>query len=157
MENYLGMVKNDQGEIYLKENISMCPRGFSVFPDNNWLVGLNEWIRVNLYEENNFFEYHRDSQYCPSANERSILTGIIYLNENFEGGETSIFFFLKCGKKIDENHVILVVQTDPIEKQMACIPNFEQILSKIQPRTGKCLLMSSHLIHIGETVKNGKK
>ena len=30
----------------------MCPRGFSVFPDNNWrLVGLNEWIRVNLYEE----------------------------------------------------------------------------------------------------------
>ena len=74
-----------------------CPRGFSVLPEKSWkLKSVNECFRINLYQENNKFGYHRDSQYAPSANERSLFTGIIYLNDDFDGGNTNTFFPIRC-------------------------------------------------------------
>ena len=155
-------IKNeiDIGEIFLTENISQCPRGFSVFPEENWkFAGLNSCIRVNLYEATNFFSYHQDSQYCPSSNERSLLTGIIYLNDDFTGGNTSCYFPDKCdcGKLFDENHVIPQVNVTSVSETIDSINNFEQKLLSIRPKQGRCLLLSPHLFHGGEKIEEGHK
>ena len=155
-------IKNeiDIEEIFLTENISQCPRGFSVFPEDNWkFAGLNSCIRVNLYEATNFFSYHQDSQYCPSSNERSLLTGIIYLNDDFTGGNTSLYFPDKCdcGKLFDENHIIPQVNGNSVSETIDSINNFEQKVMSISPKQGRCLLLSPHLFHAGEKIQDGHK
>jgi hypothetical protein len=56
--------------------------------------GLNEAIRINKYsgERKGYFGPHKDAQFCPNGDERSIMTLLIYLNEDFKGGETCFYF-----------------------------------------------------------------
>ena len=147
-------------EIFKNQEVSNCPRGFSVLPENNWkFSGVNACLRANLYETTNFFNFHKDSQYCPSANERSILSGIIYLNDDYEGGETTVHFPAKCdcGKLFDENHKIPEISSATSEECIAADSAFEQNLLKVSPKAGNCLLFSPHLLHKGEPVASGKK
>lgn len=52
-------------------------------------VGLNEMFRIYRYEMGEQFNKHRDGAYKRNAIEHSIFTFIIYLNDDFEGGETA--------------------------------------------------------------------
>lgn len=52
-------------------------------------IGLNELFRFYRYDINQHFNWHYDAPYQRNQNERSFYTFIIYLNENFEGGETA--------------------------------------------------------------------
>ena len=146
--------------LFEQEHISKCPRGFSVHPENNWrFSGVNPCIRVNIYEESNFFNYHKDSQYCPSSNERSLLSGIIYLNDGFEGGETLVYFPEKCdcGKFLDENHVAPIVSSATMQETLDSMPNIAEKSLKTTPKAGNCLLFSPHLLHKGEPLAKGSK
>lgn len=51
--------------------------------------GLNELFRFYRYEPIEEFKRHRDESYVRNENEMSFSTFMIYLNNNFKGGETT--------------------------------------------------------------------
>ncbi|EZH73228.1 hypothetical protein ATO12_19690 [Aquimarina atlantica] len=51
-------------------------------------VGLNEMFRIYKYEEGQRFKMHRDGSYKRNEYECSFFSFLIYLNEDFNGGET---------------------------------------------------------------------
>jgi prolyl 4-hydroxylase len=51
-------------------------------------VGLNELFRFYKYQPGQEFKQHRDQSYIRDDVEASYFTFMIYLNENFEGGQT---------------------------------------------------------------------
>ena len=59
----------------------------------NWrLVGLNPYLRVLRYWRGDFFYRHPDGEYrCPHTNQRSFLTCLVYLNEGYRGGFTTVY------------------------------------------------------------------
>jgi predicted 2-oxoglutarate/Fe(II)-dependent dioxygenase YbiX len=63
-----------------------------------WQVhGANERLRFYRYQPGERFNAHYDGSFQRSDRERSLLTFMIYLNGDFEGGETS---FLDLGESI---------------------------------------------------------
>lgn len=51
-------------------------------------TGLNEMFRFYKYEASQRFKRHIDGRFKRNKNEESRITSMVYLNENFEGGET---------------------------------------------------------------------
>ena len=51
-------------------------------------VGLNERLRFYRYEPGQAFRWHHDGAFRRNDKEASRLTFIVYLNDDFEGGET---------------------------------------------------------------------
>lgn len=54
-------------------------------------VGLNERFRFYRYRQGQQFAIHRDGSYRRSADEMSWMTLMVYLNEDFDGGETRFY------------------------------------------------------------------
>ena len=53
-------------------------------------VGLNERVRVYRYRPGQFFAPHRDGHYRrPGTRDQSIYTVLLYLNDDYTGGETA--------------------------------------------------------------------
>jgi prolyl 4-hydroxylase len=55
------------------------------------LAGVNERLRCYEYQAGQRFAPHSDGAFVRSEDERSWYTFMVYLNENFEGGETVFF------------------------------------------------------------------
>jgi predicted 2-oxoglutarate/Fe(II)-dependent dioxygenase YbiX len=53
-------------------------------------IGLNERLRYYRYDRGQYFAPHCDGAFVRNSNERSMVTVLIYLNEDFEGGETIV-------------------------------------------------------------------
>ncbi|WP_282080808.1 2OG-Fe(II) oxygenase [Aquimarina algiphila] len=51
-------------------------------------IGLNEMFRIYKYDIGQRFKMHRDGSYNRNEKECSFFSFLIYLNDNFEGGET---------------------------------------------------------------------
>lgn len=51
-------------------------------------IGLNELFRFYKYQPGQQFRKHRDQSYIRNGREASYYTFMIYLNDNFKGGET---------------------------------------------------------------------
>ena len=82
----------------LLDDVNLCNELFDKFKDklpvniDGWnLKGLNEQMKVYKYEVGQRFKMHKDVSFVRNENERSLLTMLIYLNEDYRGGET---FFL---------------------------------------------------------------
>lgn len=56
---------------------------------DSYSIGLNEMFRFYKYETNQEFKKHRDQSYIRNEIEASYFTFMIYLNDEFEGGETT--------------------------------------------------------------------
>jgi predicted 2-oxoglutarate/Fe(II)-dependent dioxygenase YbiX len=57
---------------------------------HDWeLIGLNERFRFYRYTPEQYFKWHKDGNYCRNEKEISLLTFLIYLNNDYQGGETS--------------------------------------------------------------------
>lgn len=56
---------------------------------NSILLELNELFRFYKYEKGHYFKGHQDGNFIRNAQEASYFTFLIYLNENYEGGETN--------------------------------------------------------------------
>jgi prolyl 4-hydroxylase len=57
-------------------------------------VGLNERFRYYKYEQDAIFRWHRDGPFERPSGERSRMTFMIYLNDDFIGGETDFGDFV---------------------------------------------------------------
>lgn len=53
------------------------------------LTGVNERLRVYRYDVGQQFDWHIDGHFRRDDHERSRLTFMVYLNDGYEGGETS--------------------------------------------------------------------
>lgn len=58
--------------------------------DDWYLKGFNERFRFYRYEKGQYFDWHKDGSFVRSTNEQSMLTFLIYLNEDFIGGATML-------------------------------------------------------------------
>src|SRR5262249_26978647 len=89
--------------------------------------GLNERIRYYRYDPNQYFAWHYDGCYRRNEDEESKLTLMLYLNDDFTGGETK--FNLKYP--------------------------YDEII--VKPEKGMALLFKHYLFHEGASVRTGRK
>ncbi|MBS1636685.1 MAG: 2OG-Fe(II) oxygenase [Bacteroidetes bacterium] len=66
---------------------------------NSHVLGLNEMFRFYKYEPGQRFKKHIDGSYIRNAEESSYFTLLIYLNDDFEGGETTFQYHTVKPKK----------------------------------------------------------
>jgi prolyl 4-hydroxylase len=59
------------------------------FIDGRQAVGLNERFRFYRYEPGQYFAGHTDGPFRRESGQLSLLTFMVYLNDDFEGGETA--------------------------------------------------------------------
>ncbi|MFO0757118.1 MAG: 2OG-Fe(II) oxygenase [Byssovorax sp.] len=76
------------------------------------VVGANERLRCYRYAPGQRFAPHYDGAFYRSAEERSLLTFLVYLNDGFTGGETAMLDFHekirpKPGRALLFQHAIL--------------------------------------------------
>jgi hypothetical protein len=100
--------------------------------DESWLaVGLNERLRFYRYGVGQKFDWHYDGYFERESGERSLFTLMVYLNDDFEFGDT-LFSLGKGG-----------LHPSPT--------------LKVEPRRGMGLLFRHALLHKGDTVLRGRK
>jgi prolyl 4-hydroxylase len=92
------------------------------------VVGVNERFRCYRYKNGMRFAPHKDGAFQRDANEWSCYSFLVYLNDDFEGGNTTFF------------------------------PGYfsEPILS-VRPKTGAGLLFQHKILHEGSIVTSGVK
>lgn len=98
--------------------------------------GLNPVFRICRYQPTGFFLPHHDGGFKVTEFRRSVKTCMIYLNDDFEGGETC--FFNELQQHYNE-------------------PVLENVLHKYAPRTGDALIFNSAITHDGGRVRSGQK
>lgn len=69
---------------FWKKLCSFCPQQL----DNAQAIGLNECFRFYRYDQGQRFKKHLDGRFKRNETEESRLTFMIYLNDDFKGGET---------------------------------------------------------------------
>ena len=146
MNNEMTEIIYERIKIYVEkehEKLNLKPFGFGV--EGKWQpFGINPCFRHSVYNAPSIgFKPHRDSCYIENADIRSVLTIIIYLNGNFDGGET---VFIK------PNSDRIIEQTVDIE-----LKNGYEIIHKIVPSAGKCVIFNHNVIHAGLDVYAGSK
>lgn len=55
---------------------------------NSYAIGLNEMLRFYKYSPGQRFKMHRDGSYIRNETEFSYYTFMVYLNDDYEGGQT---------------------------------------------------------------------
>ncbi|CAF2855001.1 unnamed protein product [Rotaria sp. Silwood2] len=116
------------------------PLGFNV--QGNWeLSGVNPAMRLNKYNEGEYFSPHKDAQYAPSGDERSLFSLVIYLTDNYEKGETK-FYFPKISPKSNIRGLTIKEEIDAhggLENGYECVI--------LQPKKGYAVLFTHNLLH----------
>ena len=134
------------------KGVSIQPLGFDVTRGVWDLDSLNEAIRINKYseEEKGFFGPHKDAQFCPNGDQRSIMTLLIYLNEDFKGGETCFYF---------PKDSTLSSKAMTIKEEINLHGGLENgyKLVRIVPKVGHAVLSSQSILHEALPVSNGTK
>lgn len=132
--------------------ISKQPLGFDVSRGEWELHSLNEAMRINKYsgEKKEYFGPHKDAQYCPSGDERSLFTLVIYLNEDFQGGETCFYF----PKDITKGTKGTTTQEE-IDSHGGLTKGFN--CAKIVPKIAHAVLFSPNILHESSPILKGTK
>jgi predicted 2-oxoglutarate/Fe(II)-dependent dioxygenase YbiX len=94
------------------------------------VAGLNERLRFYRYDAGQQFNWHYDGYFERANGERSQFTFMIYLNQDFEGGET---LFAPWKSAVGWNGL------------------------EIKPQTGMALFFQHLKLHKGEAVISGRK
>ena len=120
----------------------LVPLGFDVLRGDWKLSGANEAIRFNQYncKKNEFFSVHRDSQFCPSGDERSVFSIVIYLNDGYSGGET-VFYFPK-DSSIESKGLDI---SEEIAKNQGLDEGYEKVI--IKPKCGNFVIFTPNILH----------
>lgn len=97
-------VRNNNRIIYSDPGlaISLWEKASSFSPQRigeSIAIGLNEMFRFYKYEPGQHFKKHTDQSYIRNDVEASYYTLLIYLNDNYDGGETSFHNIIIKPKK----------------------------------------------------------
>lgn len=109
---------------------------------------INPCLRLNKYMNSVDFSWHRDSSYVNSLTSRSNYSIIIYLNDNFEHGET-IFRSIDETCNYEHNGLTIREELGIIQKH-----NYHDI--GIKPKKGKAIIFDQRLLHMGKNVMGTK-
>lgn len=121
------MLQNEEIAAWLWERASdFVPYQY----DDRSAIGVNEMLRFYRYDPGQQFNWHQDFPFERDNGEQSYLTLIIYLNDDFEGGETSF--------------------EDSYSEEM-----FDEF--KVVPQQGMALFFEHAIHHKGEPVTRGRK
>jgi Rps23 Pro-64 3,4-dihydroxylase Tpa1-like proline 4-hydroxylase len=108
------------------------------YTSGKWKIdNLNDTFRLCKYNPSNYFKKHYDEGFHPNpTSHRSLKTCMLYLNDDFEGGET--VFYLESLKNIF---------------------NLDELFTTIslKPTIGMCLIFNQNILHEGLTVNTGLK
>ena len=177
-ERILNMNKNMAEIIYgrIKDivedecnQIKLKPYGFGT--DGTWVpIGLNDCFRHSKYAAPSIgFNFHRDSAYIANANERSVLSLVIYCNDDYKGGST---LFVKpksdriIGQIVSEElsngydnlyeYPIQASIGDESDEYppVSSVPNRVAHLDRV---CGSAILFNHNIIHAGLPVISGTK
>ncbi|OWK37696.1 prolyl hydroxylase family protein [Fimbriiglobus ruber] len=96
-------------------------------------VGLNERFRFYRYDPGQRFTWHFDGPFERDVGDRSRLTFMLYLNDDFEGGETQFNLSPHNTVRVD----------DP--------------MLRVTPKSGQALVFQHAILHQGATVTKGRK
>lgn len=75
---------NDLAENLFQKAVEFLPQTH----EDHQVLDFNEMFRIYKYSSGQRFKMHRDGSYIRNENEKSFYTFLIYLNDDFEGGET---------------------------------------------------------------------
>lgn len=128
-------VRNNERVIFKNDEIaeSLWGRAREFVPpeyDGRTAIGVNEMLRFYRYDPGQQFNWHQDFPFERDNGEKSYLTFMIYLNHDFEGGETS-FEDSYSDESFDE--------------------------FKVTPEQGMALFFEHAVHHKGEPVTSGRK
>ena len=119
--------------------------------------GLSEQLQFYRYHPHQEYKSHFDKSYYRSPYEQSFLTMIIYLNDDFQGGETA--FWLQKDTTTDSACVPVETEKKPYPSPSSTSTETapEPLVVKVAPRQGSALLFwhgEHHLspLHSGEAV-----
>lgn len=117
------------------------PWGFGVLGGGEWKPdNLNPCLRYGRYRPGSQgFRPHRDATYIKDEDTRSVLTLILYLDDQFEGGDT-VFYRTTQPRRLIEQTVAEEMEGGFVEK------------FRVRPRPGRVLLFDHNMIHSGEPV-----
>ncbi|CAF3782067.1 unnamed protein product [Rotaria sp. Silwood1] len=119
---------------------NLTPLGFSV--QGKWkMCGVNKAMRLNKYNKSEYFSPHKDSQYAPSGDERSLLSLIIYLNDDFENGQTKFYF----PKQLPKSSIRGLTIKEEIEAYGGLEHGYECVA--IKPKKGHVVLFTHNILH----------
>jgi hypothetical protein len=93
-------------------------------------VGLNPFMRISKYEAGQSFRWHSDSVYGTSDDNLGFQTLLLYLNDDFRGGETSF----RVWEDVEDATIVTVV-----------------------PVTGSALIFDHAQEHQGNLIHEGRK
>ena len=131
-----------------ENNIPTQPLGFDVWRGEWKLHSLNAGFRISKYtaEEKQFFSAHKDAQYCPNGDRRSLLTVLVYLNEDFEGGLTKFHF-----PKISDDEIVNkgMCKDKTVGGEIRSFGGLEEGYNAftIKPSVGKAVIFSHNILH----------
>jgi hypothetical protein len=116
------------------------PLGFNV--QGQWeMTGVNSAMRLNKYNRNEYFTAHKDAQYAPSGDERSLFSLLIYLTDNYEKGETK-FYFPKVSPKTNLKDLTI---EEEIYAHGGLYNGYQCV--RIKPQKGHAVLFTHNLLH----------
>lgn len=120
---------------------------------NNEFVDVYDKINFTKYTTGDFKELHRDNKYISGIKKDEItkLTLLIYLNDNFEGGETEFYPDFTDELKTNEQVILkkkIIEYIDKI-KQSNIISN--------KPVEGTAVIFDTDIIHQGMPILSGEK
>ena len=117
------MINKDLANELYRKLYNFIPKKFS----NRVVVGLNDHFRFSKYYPGERFKIHKDGVNQDIDGNRSVMTLNIFLNKDFEGGETTFFYW---------------------NKRFRC---------SIKPKPGSGALFDALQYHCGEKVSSGIK
>src|SRR5690606_38400 len=95
------------------------------------------WFKFSKYEKHQYFAPHRDGAFIPKKNKSNIFSIVIFLNDDFAGGQTR---FVSRMLSSEEDSVRL-----------------KDVLATVHPCTGSAVIFNHDMIHEGLPVLEGKK
>ncbi len=110
-------------------------------------VGLNERFRLYRHDPGERFAAHMDGSIQRDNGTCSLFTFMVYLNDDFEGGNTT-FFVSKPSRGNGP--------TAPGKSVLLPRPAPKPRIS-VAPRTGMALVFAHRMLHEGEAVVSGRK
>jgi|LakMenE18May11ns_1017448.scaffolds.fasta_scaffold9848588_2 hypothetical protein len=109
---------------------------------------INPCIRINKYKRGGDFAFHRDSSFTNSVLVKSNYTLLIYLNDDYIGGKTTIRVPTSIEKEYEHNGLTT-------KEELNLLKTYEDY--KIIPKKGKAVIFDQSLLHCGEHVIKGTK